>query len=39
MDFSFWRFVKDNAYILPMPVDLQELPDYTVNATAVADVT
>jgi hypothetical protein len=39
MDFSFWGFVKDNVYIPPMPVDLQELCDTTVNAIALVDVT
>jgi hypothetical protein len=39
MDFSFWGFVKDNVYIPPMPVDLQELHDRIVNTTALVDVT
>jgi hypothetical protein len=39
MDFSFWGFVKDNVYIPPMPVDLQELRDRIVNTTALVDVT
>jgi hypothetical protein len=39
MDFSFWRFVKDNVYIPPMPVDLQELCDRIVNTIALVDVT
>jgi hypothetical protein len=39
MDFSFWRFVKDNVYIPPMPVDHQELRDRIVNAIALVRVT
>jgi hypothetical protein len=39
MDFSFWEFVKDNVYIPPMPVDLQELCDRIVNAVALVHVT
>jgi hypothetical protein len=39
MDFSFWGFVKDNVYIPPMPVDLQELRDRIVNTIALVDVT
>jgi hypothetical protein len=39
MDFSFWGFVKDNVYIPPMPVDLQELRDRIVNAIALVHVT
>jgi hypothetical protein len=39
MVFSFWGFVKDKVYIPPMPVDLQELCDRTVNAIAVVRVT
>jgi hypothetical protein len=39
MDFSFWGFVKDNMYIPPMPVDLQELRDRIVNAIALVHVT
>jgi hypothetical protein len=39
MDFPFWGFVKDNVYIPPMPVDLQELRDRIVNAIALVDVT
>jgi hypothetical protein len=39
MDFPFWGFVKDNVYIPPMPVDLQERRDRIVNTTALADVT
>jgi len=39
MDFSFWEFVKDNVYIPPMPVDLQELRDRIVNTIALVDVT
>jgi hypothetical protein len=39
MDFSFWGFVKDNVYIPPMPVDLQELHDRIVNAIALVLVT
>jgi hypothetical protein len=39
MDFSFWGFVKDNVYIPPIPVDLQELRDRIVNATALVHVT
>jgi hypothetical protein len=39
MDFSYWGFMKDNVYILPMPVDLQELRDRTVNAIALVHVT
>jgi hypothetical protein len=39
MDFSFWGFVKDNVYIPPMPVDLQELRDMIVNTIAVVHVT
>jgi hypothetical protein len=31
--------VKDNLYITPMPVDLQELRDRIVNAVALIDVT
>jgi hypothetical protein len=37
MDFSFWGFVKDNVCIPPMPVDLQEIRDRTVNTIALAD--
>jgi hypothetical protein len=39
MDFSFWGFVKDNVYILPMPVDFQELQDRIVNAIAPVHIT
>jgi hypothetical protein len=39
MDFSFWGFVKDNVYIPPMPVDLQEIRDRIVNAIALVHVT
>jgi hypothetical protein len=39
MDFSFWRFVKDNVYIPAMPVYHQERNDRIVNATALVDVT
>jgi hypothetical protein len=39
MDFSFWGFVKDNVYIPPMPVDLQELRGRIVNTIALVDVT
>jgi hypothetical protein len=39
MDFSFWGFVKDNVYIPPMPVDLQELGDRIVKAIALVHVT
>jgi hypothetical protein len=39
MDFSFWGFMKDNVYIPPMPVDLQELRDRIVNAIALVHVT
>jgi hypothetical protein len=38
MDFSFWGFMKDNVYIPPMPVDLQELCDRIVNAIALVHV-
>jgi hypothetical protein len=38
MDFSFWGFVKDNVYIPPMPVDVQELR-YKINTIALVDVT
>jgi hypothetical protein len=38
-DFLFWGFVKEKLYIPPMPVDLLELHDRTVNATALVDVT
>jgi hypothetical protein len=38
MDFSFWRFVKDNVHIPPMPVGLQELRDRIVNAIALVHV-
>jgi hypothetical protein len=31
--------MKDNVYIPPMPVDLQELCDRTVNTIALVDVT
>jgi hypothetical protein len=37
MDFSIWGFVKDNVYIPPMPVDLQEVRDRTVNTIALVD--
>jgi hypothetical protein len=30
-------FVKDNMYIPPMPVDLQEIRDRTVNTIALVD--
>jgi hypothetical protein len=39
MHFSFWGFVKDNVYIPPMPVELQELRDRIVNAIALVHVT
>jgi hypothetical protein len=39
MDFSFWGFVKDNVYIPPMPVDLQEIRDRIVNAIVLVHVT
>jgi hypothetical protein len=39
MDFSFWGFMKDNVYIPPMPVDLQEHCDRNVNAIALVHVT
>jgi hypothetical protein len=39
MDFSFLEFMKDNVYIPPMPVDLEELLDRTVNTTPLVDVT
>jgi hypothetical protein len=39
MDFSFWGFVKDDMYIPPIPVDLQELRDRIVNAIALVDAT
>jgi hypothetical protein len=32
-------FVEDNLYIPPILVDLQELHDRIVNATALVDVT
>jgi hypothetical protein len=32
MDFSFWGFMKDNVYILLIPVGLQEIRDRIVNA-------
>jgi hypothetical protein len=35
----FWGFVNDNVYIPPMPVDLQELHDRTVNDIALVYVT
>jgi hypothetical protein len=38
-DFSFWGFVKDNVYKPAMPVDLQELRERTVTATALVNVT
>jgi hypothetical protein len=38
VDFSFWGFVKDNVYIPPMPVDLQELRDRIVNVIALVVV-
>jgi hypothetical protein len=37
MDISFWEFVKDNVYIPPMSVDLQEIRDKIVNTTAMVD--
>jgi hypothetical protein len=37
MDFLFWGFMKDNVYIPPMPVDLQEIRDRIVNTTALVD--
>jgi hypothetical protein len=37
MDFSFWGFVKDNVYIPPMPVELQEIRHRIVNSIAVLD--
>jgi hypothetical protein len=37
MDFSFWGFMKDNVYILPMPVGIQEIQDRTVNTIALVD--
>jgi hypothetical protein len=39
VDFSFWGFLKDNMYIPPMPMDLQEIRDRTVNAIALVNVT
>jgi hypothetical protein len=39
MEFSFWGFVKDNVYIPPLPVGLQDLRDRTVNAIALVHVT
>jgi hypothetical protein len=39
MDFSFWVFVKDNVFIPPMPVDLQELCDRIFNAIILVRVT
>jgi hypothetical protein len=39
MDFSFWGFMKDNVYVPPMPVDLQELRDRIINAIALVHVT
>jgi hypothetical protein len=39
MDFTFWEFVKDNVYIPPMTMDLQELRDRIVNATALVHIT
>jgi hypothetical protein len=39
MDFSFWGFVKDNVYIPPMPVDLQQLRDMIVNAIDLVHAT
>jgi hypothetical protein len=36
---SFCEFVKDNVYIPPTPVDLQEIRDRIVNATDLVDVT
>jgi hypothetical protein len=38
MDFSFWGFVRDNVYIPPMPVDVQEFRDRIVNYIALVDV-
>jgi hypothetical protein len=37
MDFLFLGFVKDNVYIPPMPVDLQEIRDRIVNTIALLD--
>jgi hypothetical protein len=39
MDFPFWGLLKDNVYLPPMPLDLQELRDRIVNAIALVDVT
>jgi hypothetical protein len=39
MDFSFWGFVKDNAHITHMPVDLQELCDMIGNAIYLVGAT
>jgi hypothetical protein len=37
MCFSFWGFVKDDVYIQPTPVDLQEIRDRIVNTVALID--
>jgi hypothetical protein len=39
IDFSFWGFVTYNVYTPPMPVDLQELCDRTVNTVLLIDAT
>jgi hypothetical protein len=39
MDFSLCGFTKDNVYVPPMPVDLQELCQVIVNTIALVDVT
>jgi hypothetical protein len=38
IDVSFWGFMKDNAYMPPMPVDLQELCNGTVNTIALVGI-
>jgi hypothetical protein len=37
MVFSSWEFVKENVYIPPMPVELQEIRDRIVNTIALVD--
>jgi len=37
LDFFLWGFVKDEVYVLPMPINLKNLKDRTRTATAKTD--
>jgi hypothetical protein len=39
MDTFFWRFVKDSAYVPPLPMALKELKTQTTTVCAKTDYT